>query len=410
MSTVSTPVGKTRDLRLDFFRGLAMLIIYTAHMPRNHWSNFIPARFGLSDAAEMFVFLSGFAAAIAFGGSFKRHGMLIGTVRIGYRCWQIYVCHVGLFLTIAALCVVANGVFGGVDPDYIGRLNLYYFFEETPTALLGLLSLSYVPNYFDILPMYIVVLALTPVMVGLSRVDIRLPIVLCLSLWVLNWTQGWGLPADPRSEREWFFNPLGWQLIFFTGFALSAGWIKAPPVDRRLVVVCLVFVLLCVPIGRWQIWTQYDWLRSLRDWLRPGMFGFQKTDFSLLRYLHFLALAYLAICLLRGREHLLGSRLVAPIVKTGQQSLPVFLSSMVLSYAAGMVLDELGRSDATWALTNIGGWLILIGLAYFYGWIKSQPWRRPPRPVADPRDTLRVDPGRNGAWQPAELPPRAAET
>ena len=29
-------------------------------------------------------------------------------------------------------------------------------------------------------------------------------------------------PAEPWSDRTWFFNPFGWQLIFFTGFALHA--------------------------------------------------------------------------------------------------------------------------------------------------------------------------------------------
>ena len=32
-----------------------------------------------------------------------------------------------------------------------------------------------------------------------------------------------GLPAEPWSDRVWFFNPFGWQLVFFTGFALMAG-------------------------------------------------------------------------------------------------------------------------------------------------------------------------------------------
>jgi len=410
MNTASSPTSNGRDLRLDFFRGLAMLIIYTAHIPRNHWWNFIPARFGLSDAAEMFVFLSGFAAAIAFGGTFRRHGMFVGTARIGYRCWQLYVAHLGLFFAIATLLVVANRILGTAQTNYINSLNLGFFFSETETALVGLLTLTYIPNYFDILPMYIGVLALTPVVVGLSRLDVRLSIVFCVSLYLLNWTLDWGLPADPRNDREWFFNPLAWQLIFFTGFALSAGWIRPPPLDWRLIIPCAIFVILCVPLGRWQIYTQYEWIKEFRDWLRPGMFGFSKTDFALLRYLHFLALAYLAVCFLKGREHWLGNRWLAPIVKTGQQALPVFLSSMLLSRVAGMVLDELDRNDNTWALVNIGGWLILMGLAYVYGWFKSNPWRRRPTIAEDPRDQLQVDPGRDGAWRPAELPSRAVET
>ena len=78
-----------RDPRLDFFRGVAMLIIFVAHVPNNAWAEFIPARFGWSDATEMFVFCSGFAAAIAFGGTFVKAGFGFGTLRIGHRVWQI---------------------------------------------------------------------------------------------------------------------------------------------------------------------------------------------------------------------------------------------------------------------------------------------------------------------------------
>jgi hypothetical protein len=78
-----------RDPWLDVFRGLAMFIIFIAHLPGNPWNAYIPARFGPSDATEMFVFCSGFASAIAFGGTFNRDGFGVGTLRVLHRCWQI---------------------------------------------------------------------------------------------------------------------------------------------------------------------------------------------------------------------------------------------------------------------------------------------------------------------------------
>ena len=41
---------KVRDLRLDFFRGIAMFIILFAHTPGNFLTSWIPARWGFSDA------------------------------------------------------------------------------------------------------------------------------------------------------------------------------------------------------------------------------------------------------------------------------------------------------------------------------------------------------------------------
>ena len=62
-----SPAKRPRDARLDFFRGLSLVAIFFAHIPGGWGREFIWARFGLSDAAHVFVFISGFAAALAFG-------------------------------------------------------------------------------------------------------------------------------------------------------------------------------------------------------------------------------------------------------------------------------------------------------------------------------------------------------
>ena len=166
-SQAATIAQNAREARLDFFRGIAMFIIFIAHVPLNPWIDYIPARFGPSDATEMFVFCSGFASAIAFGGSFRRHGFAIGTLRIVHRCWQVYWAHLGLFLAVAAIAVIGTWWSGTVD--YVDALYLQHFFAEPRQGVAGLVTLTYVPNYFDILPMYIVVLAMLPPMMALAR-------------------------------------------------------------------------------------------------------------------------------------------------------------------------------------------------------------------------------------------------
>ena len=105
---------RVRDPRLDFYRGIAMFIILTAHIPGNRWTGWIPARFGFSDATEIFVFCSGMASAIAFGGSFARRGWVMGTARVGYRVWQVFWAHIGLFFFIAMM-MAALDLFGGFE-------------------------------------------------------------------------------------------------------------------------------------------------------------------------------------------------------------------------------------------------------------------------------------------------------
>lgn len=361
---------KARDPRLDFFRGLAMLIIFVAHVPDNPWTNYIPARFGWSDATEMFVFCSGFAAAIAFGGTFTSAGLGYGSVRIGYRIWQIYVAHVAMFVFIAALAVAGTRL-AGTDPVTV--LNLGWFFAHPAEGLLGLFTLTYVPNYFDILPMYIGTLLLVPPVMALARFHPWAGLGFSAVLYAASWIYGWGLPAEPSGDREWFFNPFGWQLLFFTGFGLSIGWIRAPAPSRRLLWLAAGFVLLSVPLAHWDTARHFETLVSLREryWIWQD-----KTDFALLRYVHFLALAFLATALLRGREHLLLADWARPIVIVGRNSLPVFLLSMGLAQMAGMAADILGRDPLILLLLHAAGLGTIVGFAYWCTLLKRQPWRR----------------------------------
>ena len=148
---VAAPVASTRDIRLDFFRGLAMFIILCAHTPHNFFTSWIPARWGFSDATEIFVFCSGMASAIAFGRTFDRAGWSLGTGRVGYRVWQVYWAHIAMFFTIATI-LAGIDQFGSFDKTYIGSLNLWKFFADPGPQLIGLFTLTYVPNYFAVFP------------------------------------------------------------------------------------------------------------------------------------------------------------------------------------------------------------------------------------------------------------------
>ncbi|MEQ8968012.1 MAG: OpgC domain-containing protein [Azospirillaceae bacterium] len=373
------PTG--RDPRLDFFRGIAMFIILIAHVPGNYWGRFIPARFGPSDATEMFVFCSGFAAAIAFGGTFVRAGFLVGCLRIVYRCWQIYWAHIGVFFVIATICFVATQAF--VEPDYVRKLNLTRFFEDPGRGLVGLFTLTYVPNYFDILPMYFVVLLMTPILIALKRLHIGAAIAFSVGLYLAVWLQGIALPAEWWSDRPWFFNPFAWQLLFFTGFALSAGWIKAPPANRWLTIAAVAWVVLMIPLHWGPIWRDSETLQAIYALVGAER---MKTNFHWLRYLHFLALAYLAVVLLKGREQALLAPVFAPILKVGQQALATFMAGMVFSWCAGIFLDQVGRSFVTTPAVNLVGFAWLIAVAYTVAWYKATPWKRRPAEAAAPRD------------------------
>ncbi len=356
-----------------------MLIILLAHTPGNPWTLWIPARFGFSDATEIFVFCSGMASALAFGAVFERAGWLMGTARIAHRCWQVYWAHIGLFLAVAALVASFNLLELG-DRDYVGRLNLYPFFEkDTVRQLVGLLTLTYVPNYFDILPMYLVILTMIPVVMALGNVDPRAALAFMLAVWLAAQVGALSLPAEPWSDRKWFFNPFGWQLVFFTGFAFGRGWLKPPPVTRTLLLLAVAVVVLSLPLAYFRILQSVPLANDWRAFLISiGLIS--KTNFSVLRYVHFLALAYLAWAAVGAGGHRLNNAgrlqpLVNQVRKVGTQSLAVFMTSLIVAQTLGMIAFMVDAGGFVWALLNLAGFAILIVTAYVVAWFKRQPWR-----------------------------------
>lgn len=483
---------RPRDPRLDFFRGLAMFIILVAHIPGNGWTLWIPARFGWSDATEIFVFCSGMASALAFGGTFGSHGFAVGTARIGYRVWQVYWAHVGLALAVILLMWSVDAFGLGVPGKaYVPTLPIVPFFEDTGLALWGLTTLTWVPNYLDILPMYLVILAMIPAVMAAHRLGgIGGAAALCFGVWLLTQLGFLDLPSRPWDGNiPWFFDPFGWQLAFFTGFALGMGWLTPPRPSRALNRAALAVVLLTIPFAWFRIhdglllppdWAATAWIAEARA---ATEFLWRKTEFGLFRWLHFLALAWLAVqavgprgarltegvppppapsrrwlwiaaaavavtfpyawideiaalapgldraltaalgpgaialvgtdLFLAGswpamagvvhaaglavlawaalgperRERASRRWLVAPVPiirKVGSQSLAVFLVSMVLAQALGVVLDHLGRNLWTTAVVNLAGFAVLIAVAELAGWYRAQPWRKPPAPSPAP--------------------------
>jgi len=329
----AAPPKKPRDLRLDFFRGLAMAIILIAHTPTNGWALWIPARFGFSDATEIFVFCSGFASSLAFGATFATHGWWIGAARIAHRVWQVYWAHIGVFIVTAALLMAIdlNG-WGLEGRRYVAEPYVVPIFEQTGPYLIGLLTLRYTPGLFDILPMYLVILAMTPLVMALHRAGGGAAAAAFVGvIWLganlagyafVNGVDGWtpgeasalhdaamwlgaqaqflNFPASPSGTGTWFFNPFGWQLVFFTGFAFGMGWLRPPPVSRGLVIAAALALLISVPFAWFRIhqgfWIPADWavtqgIAAVREALAPLWWKQWQGAF---RYAHFMALAYLA--------------------------------------------------------------------------------------------------------------------
>jgi hypothetical protein len=102
MTVVLPPKG--RDLRLDLLRGFANWQVFINHIPNNMLNWIATENYGFSDAADLFIFISGFTALFVYARIMLERSALIAGTRI-FRCaWQIYVAQVLLF------CICAAGV------------------------------------------------------------------------------------------------------------------------------------------------------------------------------------------------------------------------------------------------------------------------------------------------------------
>ena len=157
-----------RDMRVDFFRGLALWWIFTDHIPDNWVNQFSLRNFALCDSAEVFVLLAGYGAGLAYGRSMDRNGWVYAASDTLKRAWTLYIAHIFLFVVFAAQVSYSATTLDRAD--YLDEIHLDVLGEEPYRAMLDALMLHFQPAYLDILPMYVVLLLLfaaaMPLLVG----------------------------------------------------------------------------------------------------------------------------------------------------------------------------------------------------------------------------------------------------
>lgn len=358
----------TRDLRLDFFRGFALIFIFLDHIPSN-LVNWVTIRnYGFSDAAEIFVFVSGYAAALAYGATMRRSGFWLATARILRRCWQLYVAHIFLFVIFTAQIAYVTARFN--NPMFVEEMQTIHFLNDPNVALVQALLLKFRPANLDILPLYIVLLLAFPITLwGLER---RSVVVLMISalLYVIVQATHVNFPSYPPGEG-WFFNPLAWQFLFVIGALLGRAHGSAVPIVPRHPILLwvagayLMFSFLIVM--SWHI-PQLKIL--IPGWIDHILYPIRKTDLDLLRLFSFLAWAYVTVSLVEADSRFLSWRVCQPVIRCGQQSLYVFCVGIVLSFSGHFFLVEVNDSFGMQLLVSVTGTGLMVALAYLLSWYR----------------------------------------
>jgi hypothetical protein len=210
--TTSLSPRRPRALGVDVARGACLLIMTLDHLPRHplgRFSNVVFGPFGFFTALSAFVFLSGLVSAWVYGDALRNEGTLGVWRRVARRACQLYVVNTGILLLL-----LASTTFGVlVGPDWHDEFPL--FFSDPWGALWQGLCLAYRPSYLDILPMYVLFLAITPVALWAIRAGRG---------WLVGGLSGlvWLLVQVPPLPELSHLNPLAYLVLFVAGLLLGS--------------------------------------------------------------------------------------------------------------------------------------------------------------------------------------------
>jgi hypothetical protein len=359
-----------RDLRLDFFRGLALFCIFIDHLPNNVLAQFTLQSVMFADAAEVFILISGYTAGMVYGRALESRGFLVTGIRIYHRLWQLYVAHIFLFTIFLAM--VAHTEASLNQSLYAEEFGATNFLSEPGLALVQALMLQFQPAFMDILPLYIVLVAVLPLALAGFRswpgtVSLA-SFVLWLAVQVDNRV---ALAAYPGPDRMWFFNPFAWQALFLLGAWLGwrnihggVSWLNR----RWLLWLAAVFSLTAFLI-RFN-WTLHDFYDPIPVLIQIKLLWplLSKTDLGLLRLLNVLAVALLVAKLIRPQAQFLTGAAAWPFLICGRNSLYIFCLGILLSVLGHLVLNEFFGGVAMQFAVSIAGIVIMIGVAALLEW------------------------------------------
>ena len=358
-------VRRQRELRVDFFRGLALWWIFVDHISGNWLSYTTLHNFALCDATEVFVLLAGYSAGLAYGRSMMRNGYLFAAADAVRRAWTLYVAHIFLFVVFSAQVTWSAAALNRAD--YLDEINLDALGSNPYEALLRALALNFQPAFLDILPMYIALLLIFALLMPL----LRWPAVLgAVSFTIYAVARVFMLNLPTWHGDGWYFNPLTWQLLFMLGaiLAIAPG---EPPLPRRLLDAMSAAMLVVGLVVMYVIWERPGLTAALPIRLARTLFSIDKEGLHPYRLASILALAWLTTRLVPPKAAWLNRNFAWPFEVCGQHSLPVFCSSIFLSFVGRLALEQ----DDRWAMqiaVNVGGAAALVAVGALAAWYREK--------------------------------------
>ncbi len=358
-------ISANRDLRVDFFRGVALWLIFIDHIPGNWIAQFSLRNFALCDSTEVFVLLAGYAAGVAYGRSMDKNGWVFAGADVLRRAWVLYIAHIFLFVVFSAQ--VSYSATALDRSDYLEEIHIDALADAPYRAMLEALLLHFQPAYLDILPMYITLLVVFAVVMPLLRVRWVL-LALSAGVYAAVRITGYNLPS--WTGGGWYFNPFAWQFLFMIGATLSYGPFRLRG-SKRLYDVISLFIILGGLVLLWLVWPATDIDNRMPLWAARILISVDKQSLHPMRLLSIFALVWFVVRLVPKGAKWVQSRGALPFVLCGQHSLAVFCAGIFLSFLGRLAMEE----QPNWmvqAAVNVVGACALCGVGALAAWYRRK--------------------------------------
>ena len=330
-----------RQPEIDWLRGLMLVLMTMTHLP-TWFGPHAGQPFGYVSAAEGFVFLSGLLVGRVYAHKARTQGMIAMRRALLGRALKVYAAHIALLL---ALLLVFVPIAVSRDAHAITDLASYYL-QRPHLALASGIVLAYNPPLLDILPMYVLFLAVSPYVLrhGLRHGFAEL-LLLSGVPWVFGQYDagryvyeavsalvGWPVPYAATGA----FSYLAWQLLWFVGLALGARSDGTAPVRAPSRPLLYAALGLAIAFFAWRHlagqvpFTPGRGQNALVD----------KWHLGPLRLLNFAVLAWLVV---RARPILVRLATDSSITLMGRAALPVFAAHLVICLALLATLGDAPR-------------------------------------------------------------------
>jgi len=357
------PVEIPRDFRLDLYRGFALWLIFLAHVPGTIFNRITPWNYGFSDPAEVFIFVSGYANAYVYGRVMEQRGFVVGGAQIVRRAFEAYVAQIFLFvILIGEVFWLSHGSHAFDDATNIRILH-----ERPDESILAVMQLKFMPVNMNVLPLYVVVLAVSPAVLWLLRKMAALALALAATVYAAANLFGLNFPSFPHGY--WYFNPLAWQFLFVLGAWCGLGaadWVWTLVRSRLVLILAAIYAVSVFVV--FLAWNSLNLGALVPEW---GLYAFGKTNLGVLRLLHFLALAIVADWLIPRDWPPLTWRALRPLILCGQHSLEVFCLGVTLAFAGQVAAVEAPGSAIIRVVVAVAGIAVMVGVSTLLSWYNS---------------------------------------